>query len=114
MVKKSVEFSREIFPACMPSNSDNFENTICHFIGWGYTHPSKHISSYDINLEWIWHEFIFIFKAGNVPNTPKEITLPILSQEECIKYAFAAVEQKYCSGAMGSYQDTCKVWLSFM
>ena len=64
-------------------------------------------NGYDTSLFWF-------CKAGNVPNTPKEITLPILSQEECSKYAFAAVEQKYCSGAMGSYQDTCKVWLSFM
>jgi len=41
-MKKPVAFGMNILPACMPLETDNFEDMECYFNGWGHTYFSKH------------------------------------------------------------------------
>lgn len=99
----------DILPACMPLQTDNFEDMNCYFTGWGLTYSSELIK-----LVFLCKLVFKLIKSedGQSHETLREIQLQTLNRTECDKYSRPESEQKYCSGQLNVNQDTCQVHLT--
>ncbi|XP_062917669.1 ovochymase-2-like isoform X2 [Mobula hypostoma] len=87
----SFTFDSHVYPACLPGVNDTFETgTTCTATGWGR-----------------------LSESGKLSNTPREVELPIVDLQSCLKLIKLIIKQfkgntLLCAGLPGGGRDACQ------